>query len=82
MTDIVVHGVSFQLQEDAAPHQFSSPKDPMMIYRIFIADELICATDEGSDLKEMVQICDSAIEFFKQTKKFLKKKKQIGDRCT
>lgn len=78
----MVHGINFELVEDCAPHQFSSPKDPMMIYRIMIDDELVCATDEGTDLKEMVQVCDSAIEFFKQTKKFLKKKKQIGDRCT
>jgi hypothetical protein len=77
-----VKGVVFELIKDPAPHQFSGPNDPMMIYRLMINDELVCDTDGRQALEDFKEICDGAIEFFGELKKFLKGKKQIGDRCT
>lgn len=77
-----IHGVVFEIIQDPAPHHFAEENDPMMIYRMMINDELVCATDEGCELEEMKEVCEEAIQFFQNTLKFLKKKKQIGDRCT
>jgi len=74
--------VKLELIEDSAPEQFAEASDPMMIYRIKINNELMCGTDEGTSLKEMVKISKEASKFFAQVAKKLEKKKQIGKRCT
>jgi hypothetical protein len=82
INEFSVHNVDLELIEDPAPHQFSEPGDYIMIYKLVAGDELLCSTDEGWTVEQMTEICLKASIWFKDVAKVLKKKKQLGDRCS